>query len=193
MRHDTIRLARASANARPAGAGAAQAGTLRQLIEGQTAIRCLLTRFALMRCDGPEADPDRAQLVCRLNAELCAYLHVKEELLFPRMRDAVGDGAPIDQAEVEHECLRHLLDRLQGMEPGDPLFDARVMVLGQLFESHLQRELGQLLPLLCGANLRGLGRTIAERREEMLDAARAGQQTLQFENEEADPVGERPS
>ena len=103
------------------------------------------------------------------------------------------DARLIDVAEVEHECLRDLTGRVIEMAPDDPMFDARVLVIGELFELHLAREAHELHPAAMRSPLdfHDIAMQLMQRRDDLL-AELADGHGVHFENEEADPVGEPP-
>jgi hypothetical protein len=177
----------------PAAAGAEE--VLDLLVNGQSTVRCLLARYrALCERRLPGVD-DRARdgLARRLCAELAVQLQVEDEVFYPALRAAMPDGRLIDVAEVEHECLRDLTSRVVDMDPDDPLFDARVLVIGELFELHLAREAHELHPaaLRSPLDFHQIAVALMQRRDDLL-AELADGHGLRLENEEADPVGEPP-
>lgn len=165
--------------------------TLRMLEDGQATVRGLLNRHALMAPQRGTAL--RAGVARRLCAEMAVHLQVEAALLYPRLRDVLDNSAALDQAEVEHECMRALMERLMVMDANEPLFDASVTVLGELFDLHLQRQALQVLPLLysSGLDLHQLGTRMMRCRDDLL-AEMADGHGPRFENEEADPVGQPP-
>lgn len=165
---------------------------MQALLQGQHAVRRLLRRQADLRNgDAAGADDTRRHLVRRLCTELVVHMHVQEELLYPRLRRLVDDTLPIDQSEAEHQCLRDLAERLVAMAPSDPLFEARLQVLAEIFDLHVRREVREVYPLMQGRALRNLGQALQCRRDELLMAVDLRDGTPP-ENEEADPVGEPP-
>lgn len=165
---------------------------LHVLEHGRAVINGLLARYAqLQRSDAtaPAACRDLVQQLCR---ELAVYMHVQEELLYPKLREQVSDSSPIDRSEIENECLRDLMQRLMGVAADEPLFDARITVLAEIFSAHAGRERVQLQPLLQALDGRHLGRQVADRRNALLAELAERPHTLRIENEEADPVGEPP-
>lgn len=177
--------------------GAAPAGAeelLELLVSGQSTVRCLLARYrALCERKSLGADQQRGGLARRLCAELAVQLQVEDEVFYPALRAAMHDSRLIDVAEVEHECLRDLTARVVEMDPDDPLFDARVLVIGELLELHLAREAHELHPAAMRSPLdfHGTAMQLMQRRDDLL-AELADGHGLRFENEEADPVGEPP-
>ncbi|MFN0184264.1 MAG: hemerythrin domain-containing protein, partial [Aquabacterium sp.] len=110
---------------------------------------------------------------------------------YPRLRELRVDPVVVDESEIEHECLRGLMDRLVDMQSDDPLFEARLAVLSRWLDSHFKREMDELVPLLRGLDLGCVGQDMADRRDELLAALAEGH-GLRFENEAADPVGAPP-
>ena len=188
----TARTPPAAADRPGRKAGADADDALRVLKDSQAVVDELVARCAPPRGRQAVPDPAHACAVRSLCSELAAHLHIEEALLYPSLREHGADGDTIDQAEVEHECLRDLMDRLVDMHPDDPLFEARVRVLVEIFDLHLQRERQQLRALQQRLDLPALDRRMQARRDELL-ADRSGRQPrLRFENEDADPVGEPP-
>jgi hypothetical protein len=177
--------------------GAAPAGAeevLDLLITGQSTVRCLLARYrALCEQRLPGTDVQRGGLARRLCAELAVQLAVEDEVFYPALRAAMHDSSLIDVAEVEHECLRELTGRVIEMAPDDPMFDARVLVIGELLELHLAREAHELHPAAMRTSLdfHRIAMQLMQRRDDLM-AELADGHGVHFENEEADPVGEPP-
>lgn len=165
---------------------------LRLQRDSQAVVDELLARCAPPRGTRSAPDPAYACAVHRLCGKLAAHLHVEETLLYPMLREHGAAGDAIDQAEVEHDCLRDLMDRLVDMHPDEPLFEARVRVLVEIFDLHLQRERLQLRPLLHRLDLPSLDQRMLALRDELLAEPSSQQPRLRFENEDADPVGEPP-
>lgn len=162
------------------------------LDHGRAVINGLLAGYAHLQRSGSASQDSCHDLVQRLCVELAAYMHVQEELLYPRLREQLANGEPIDRSEIEHECLRDLMARLMDSPTDGPLFNARITVLAELFNTLAQRERLQLLPLLQSVDSRALGRQVAERRAALLAELAERPHSLRIENEEADPVGEPP-
>lgn len=180
------------ATAGPRPAGPHEDPLQRFLADGQTAMRWLLTGLSLDRRARRGCEL-RAAAVRRLSAELSAHLHVEEELLHPRLRDVIQDPAPLERAEVVRDLLRDQLQRLSKAGPDEPLFGARVQVLGDWLDCELGRErvqLHALLPVLP-IDRRALANDMRRRLDALLAQAAQGHGP-RFENEDADPVGLPP-
>lgn len=84
-----------------------------------------------------------AERICR---ELTVHTQIEEEIFYPGIRKGVGDEMMMNEATVEHMSAKELIAQIQGMEPGDPLYDAKVMVLGEYVEHHVKEERTQMFP-----------------------------------------------
>lgn len=120
-----------------------------------------------------EAD-DRAkeERVAEICLELTIHASVEEEIFYPAAREALeseDDAETLDEAEVEHQTIKDLVEQLQAMSAGEELYDAKVKVLAEYVKHHVQEEEGELFPALRGgdADLEALGAELAQRKEEL--------------------------
>ena len=111
-----------------------------------------------------------------LAEEICTMLTVhaaiEEEIFYPAVRDALDDSKLLDEAEVEHQAAKDLIEQIQDSDPSDPLYDARVNVLGEYVNHHVQEEEGELFPQVRDTelDLDSLGAEMSARQEELLSA-----------------------
>lgn len=82
----------------------------------------------------------RLELAHRICRDLTVHAQVEEEIFYPRLRAALREGRPLDEAQVEHQTLKDLIDQLQSMDTADDAFDARVKVLGEYVDHHVKEE-----------------------------------------------------
>ena len=83
-----------------------------------------------------------AQEICQ---SLTVHAHVEEELFYPALRGRI-EGDMLDEAEVEHEALKHLIAKLDGAQQSDDLFDAHVTVLKEYVKHHVKEEESEMFP-----------------------------------------------
>lgn len=97
-------------------------------------------------------DAAREELSRQLADVLTAHMVVEEELFYPAVRDAIDDAERIEEAFEEHNltrvALRRVLDALAKEESDVP---ARVAVLRELVQMHLERESHELFPQVQSA------------------------------------------
>ena len=114
--------------------------------------------------DRDEAAHAGQRIVQRAFAELKVIAAVEEELLYPAVRHALKDTDLIDQSQIEHACIRRLINELEEAEPAQPDYPRDFRILGGLPRRRLPglrapRSVFFGLNLegieLCGADLSG--------------------------------------
>ena len=116
-----------------------------------------------------DVDEEKAQLVRQICNELTVHAQVEEEIFYPALREAIDDEDLMDEADIEHASAKDLIAQLEGMEPGDDHYDARVTVLGEYVDHHVKEEEGEMFSKARKADVDAaeLGAQIAERKEEL--------------------------
>jgi len=114
-----------------------------------------------------DVDEEKAQLVRQICNELTVHAQVEEEIFYPALREAIDDEDLMDEADIEHASAKDLIAQLEGMEPGDDHYDARVTVLGEYIDHHVKEEEGEMFSKARKADVDAaeLGAQIAERKE----------------------------
>lgn len=96
-----------------------------------------------------EQDPEACQaLVEQVLDELTVHATLEEELLYPAAHEALADEDLVDEAEVEHESVKVLIEQLRGMSPTDEKYAARFTVLCEYVNHHVKEEEGEMFPQL---------------------------------------------
>jgi len=115
-------------------------------------------------------DEQRGELARKICSMLTVHAEIEEEIFYPAMRDSVDDELTLDEAEVEHASARELIEQLEGMDPGDALYDAKMIVLGEYVDHHVQEEENELFPQAekSGLDLDDLGAELASRKRELM-------------------------
>ncbi|MGH8664579.1 MAG: hemerythrin domain-containing protein [Burkholderiales bacterium] len=113
-------------------------------------------------------DAEKSELVQQICMELTLHAQVEEEIFYPAAREAVEEQDLMDEAEVEHASAKELISQLQGMQPHDELYDAKVTVLGEYVEHHIKEEEKQMFPKVRKArlDLEHLAEQIEERKQQ---------------------------
>ena len=86
---------------------------------------------------------DRGTVVQRIVDELSAHAEIEEEILYPAIRQEVPDGDQLaDHAEAEHQEVKDMLERLQGMDPESSEAQDLLQELHQSLQEHFEEEEG---------------------------------------------------
>lgn len=124
--------------------------------------------------DASEAPEERLPILHEITFQLTLHARVEEELLYPLAREVLGDDAAdlIDEASVEHASLKHLLIELSNCDGRERLFAAKVKVLAEYVNHHVEEEEGELFPALerSGVDLEALGEQLAMRKAALQQA-----------------------
>ena len=68
-------------------------------------------------------------------------------MFYPAARDALDEAdLLLDRAEVAHAIAKDLIDQLLAMDPDEPLYDAKVMLLGDHVALHIREEEDEIFP-----------------------------------------------
>ncbi len=121
--------------------------------------------------DDTSMDEEKADLVEQICMELTLHAQLESEIFYPAMRKAIEDQELIDEADVEHDTAKYLISQLESMEPGDDHFEAKVCVLAELVNHHIEEEQNNIFPQAKKAdmNLNALGDTMRKRKEALMD------------------------
>jgi len=142
------RTATRTTKSRPRASRAPNA--INMLTEDHAMVRKMFKQFEKMK-EGDDAE--KAELVQRICKELTVHAQLEEEIFYPAAREAMEEQDLLDEAEVEHASLKQLIGELEGMRPGDELYDAKVTVLGEYVEHHVKEEEKQMFPKVKKAKL----------------------------------------
>jgi hemerythrin superfamily protein len=120
------------------------------------------------KMDRQDAEACRA-LISGVCEELAVHSALEEEIFYPAVREAIEDEDLMNEAAVEHETARMLIDQLENMGPDDPNYFATFTVLGEYVRHHIKEEQGEMFPAArkAGLDLQAIGERMRARREEI--------------------------
>jgi len=126
----------------------------------------LFARFEKLKSDGVQ----KKKLVDTICKELTVHTRIEEEIFYPAVRAVLKEQDLLDEAEVEHAGAKDLIAQLQSMNPGDDLYDAKVIVLSEYIKHHVKEEHTEMFPKVRKTDLdmKELGARMALRKQELL-------------------------
>lgn len=132
-------------------------------------VKALFAQYQKM-VDADEGDEEKEALARQICLMLTVHATTEEEIFYPAARDAIEDEDLLDEAEVEHGSAKELIAQIEAAAPDEPLYDAKVKVLGEYIEHHVKEEEGELFPKVKKAKLDlvELGERITARKEELM-------------------------
>ena len=115
---------------------------------------------------------ERRKLMETIAQELQMHTTIEEEIFYPAVREVESKKAEemVDEAFEEHHVVKLVLAELPKVDPEDKRFEAKMTVLSELVEHHVEEEEKEMFPMAE----RQLG---PERSRELAEAmvARAGE------------------
>lgn len=86
------------------------------------------------------------EIATKVCAALLIHMEIEETIFYPAARDATGDDDKLNEAQVEHDGAKKLIAEIGKLKPEDPMFDAKVKVLSEQIEHHVEEEENELFP-----------------------------------------------
>ena len=113
----------------------------------------------------------KRKLVDQMITELTAHAYIEEKIFYPAARERVPETTDhVLESIEEHHVVVWMLSELNGMDPKDERFTAKVTVLMENVRHHVEEEEDEWFPQVRKA----MGRKILQELGERMEAAKAG-------------------
>lgn len=134
------------------------------LVDDHKKVKKLFKDFDKLKEKGDAED--KQALVEEICNELILHTQIEEEIFYPAARDVVEEDM-LNEAEVEHASAKDLIEQIQALDPSDPMYDAKVTVLGEYIEHHVEEEEKEMFPKMKKSklDLEALGEEMASMKE----------------------------
>jgi hypothetical protein len=142
-------------------------GALEMLKEDHAKVQKAFKQFEKMDREDSEALQQLVQKVCE---DLKVHTTLEEEIFYPAVREAIEDEDLMNEAQVEHETAKMLIEQLENMGADDPNFHATFTVLGEYVNHHAKEEESEMFPQAKKTDLdfEELGQRMKQRKEELV-------------------------
>jgi hemerythrin superfamily protein len=142
------------------------------LAEDQRRVEALFEKYQKARGDG-----SKEKLAREICTELKIHAAIEEEIFYPALRGKI-DEADLNEAYVEHDGAKVLINDIEAGEPDDDFYDAKVKVLQEEIEHHVREEEkmhGNIFQQARAAevDLMALGEELAARKAELMAEAQS--------------------
>ena len=109
------------------------------------------------------------RLIRSVCEELKVHTALEEEVFYPALRQAIDDQDLMNEAAVEHETAKMLIEQLDNMAADDPGYYATFTVLGEYVRHHVKEEQGEMFPEAKKSklDLASLGERMRARKDEL--------------------------
>src|SRR5690606_25006173 len=88
-----------------------------------------------------EKDEEKKESIAReVCMELTVHTRLEEEYFYPALRELDPETFDdlLNEAAVEHASAKELIAQIEGSGPSDPLWEAKVTVLGEYVNHHVE-------------------------------------------------------
>jgi hypothetical protein len=136
------------------------------LKEDHAKVEAMFARFEKTR--GEAQKEKLAETICE---ELKIHTTIEEELFYPAARAALkqADMELMEEAQVEHDSAKALIEQIEAGSPSDERYDALVKVLGEYVKHHVKEEQNEMFPKVrqTDLDLVALGDRMKKRKESL--------------------------
>ncbi|WP_380872439.1 hypothetical protein ACFB49_33730 [Sphingomonas sp. DBB INV C78] len=89
--------------------------------------------------DATSSKPKQKKLATQICTELVIHTMIEEELFYPALKGKIDDDT-LDEAYVEHDGAKLMIGQIINGEPGEDFFEAKVTVLSEEIDHHVEEE-----------------------------------------------------
>jgi hemerythrin-like domain-containing protein len=122
--------------------------------------------------EATNGEKTKARLAEQICTALKVHTQIEEEIFYPASREALPTDKEelVDEAVVEHAAAKTLIAEIEAMDVGEELFDAKVKVLQEMIEHHVQEEEKEYFPATrkTEMDMEAIGAQMAQRKEELM-------------------------
>ena len=142
-------------------------GAVEMLKEDHDKVKKAFKEFEKMDREDRETLKQLVQTVCE---DLKVHTTLEEEIFYPAVREAIEDEDLMNEAQVEHDTAKMLIEQLENMGPDDPNFHATFTVLGEYVKHHVKEEEDEMFPEAKKTDLdmEELAQRMRERKAELM-------------------------
>src|SRR4051795_10972747 len=104
------------------------------LTQDHREVEALFEKFEKASRDGT-----KEKIARQICTELKIHTMIEEEIFYPALRGKIDDD-DLDEATVEHDGAKLLINEIEAGGPDDDFYDAKVKVLQEQIEHHVEEE-----------------------------------------------------
>jgi hemerythrin superfamily protein len=133
----------------------------------------LFAKFEAARGEGKKQA--LAEQIC---LELTVHTQIEEDVFYPACEGAIDEDL-LQEAYVEHDAAKVLIAEIEAGGPGDDFYDAKVKVLSEMIEHHVEEEEQRVEGMFAqarkaGLDMDALGARMAAEKQQLVASYKAG-------------------
>lgn len=129
------------------------------------------------KVEATESEKQHQQLFEKIKTELETHTHIEETVLYPRLEEYEELKDMVLEAYEEHKQVKTLIREIERLAEGSERFDAKLKVMGENVEHHVEEEENEMFPkvqrLIQAQQLEKLGEQLEAAKKEFQKTSRA--------------------
>jgi len=105
--------------------------------------------------EGAKGDGAKQKIALQICLELTVHAQIEEEIFYPACEGKIDEDL-IKEAYVEHDGAKVLIAEIEAGAPDDEFYDAKVQVLSEQIEHHVEEEERRMDGMFSQARKAGL-------------------------------------
>ena len=127
--------------------------------------------------EGAKGDGTKEKIARQICLELIVHAQIEEEIFYPACEGKIEVDL-LKEAYVEHDGAKVLIAEIEAGGPGDEFYDAKVKVLSEQIEHHVEEEEKRMEGMFsqarkAGLDMDALGDQLRARKEELISTYQA--------------------
>jgi hemerythrin superfamily protein len=128
--------------------------------------------------EGASGDERKRKIASQICTELKIHAQIEEEIFYPALEGKIDEDL-LKEGYVEHDGAKVLINQIEAGGPDEEFYDAKMTVLKEEIEHHVkeeEKERGSMFQQARAADvdLDAIGERLLERKQELMDQAKAG-------------------
>jgi hemerythrin superfamily protein len=128
--------------------------------------------------EGATGSAKKRKIATQICLELTVHAQIEEEIFYPACEGKIEEDL-LKEAYVEHDGAKVLIAEIEAGSPDDEYYDAKVKVLSEQIEHHVEEEEKRMEGMFsqarhAGLDMDALGEQLRTRKEELVSAYKAG-------------------
>lgn len=96
---------------------------------------------------------EKMKIAKKVCSALLIHMEIEEKIFYPQVRKKIDDDDLMNESVVEHASAKDLIKQIGQLKPNDPMFDAKIKVLGEQITHHVEEEESEMFPKVKKAKL----------------------------------------
>lgn len=128
--------------------------------------------------EGAKGDGAKEKIARQICLELTVHAQIEEEIFYPACEGKVEEDL-LKEAYVEHDGAKVLIAEIEAGGPDDDYYEAKVKVLSEQIEHHVEEEEKRMEGMFsqarhAGLDMDALGEQLRARKNELVSGYKAG-------------------